>query len=98
MTEHDETTTIGDAELRVSIRAGAEYQATPRLKAALDELAAALEETEELDTAGFADMGLLGGFTLLYSSPVEVGYTENDSRGKKKGNVEYGWKIEEGEK
>jgi hypothetical protein len=98
MADHDETTTIGDAELRVTIRAGAEYQATPRLKDALDELAAALEEAEELDTAGFADLGLLGGFTLLYTSPVEVGYTEHDNTGKKKGNVEYGWKIEEGEK
>ena len=29
---------------------------------------------------------------------IKVTYTENDSKGKKKGNVEYSWKVEEGEK
>ena len=28
---------------------------------------------------------------------IKVTYTENDSKGKKKGNVEYSWKVEEGE-
>jgi type VI secretion system secreted protein Hcp len=28
---------------------------------------------------------------------IKVTYTEHDSRGKKKGNVEYTWKVEEGE-
>ncbi len=28
---------------------------------------------------------------------IKVTYVENDSKGKKKGNVEYSWKIEEGE-
>ena len=28
---------------------------------------------------------------------IKVTYTENDSKGKKKGNVEYTWKVEEGE-
>jgi type VI secretion system secreted protein Hcp len=29
---------------------------------------------------------------------IKVTYTETDSAGKKKGNVEYSWKVEEGEK
>ena len=36
-------------------------------------------------------------FSLNFEE-VKVTYTENDSKGKKKGNVEYGWKVEEGEK
>lgn len=28
---------------------------------------------------------------------IKVTYTENDREGKKKGNIEYGWKVEEGE-
>jgi type VI secretion system secreted protein Hcp len=28
---------------------------------------------------------------------IKVTYTENDSKGKKKGQVEYNWKVEEGE-
>ncbi len=28
---------------------------------------------------------------------LKATYTETDSKGKKKGNVEYGWKVEEGE-
>jgi len=29
---------------------------------------------------------------------IKVTYTENDSKGKKKGNIEYTWKVEEGDK
>ena len=36
-------------------------------------------------------------FALNYEE-IKVTYTENDSKGKKKGNVEYTWKVEEGEK
>ncbi len=36
-------------------------------------------------------------FSLNFEE-IKVTYTENDSKGKKKGNVEYGWKVEEGEK
>jgi len=35
-------------------------------------------------------------FSLNYEE-IKVTYTENDSKGKKKGNVEYSWKVEEGE-
>ena len=28
---------------------------------------------------------------------IKVTYTETDSKGSKKGNVEYTWKVEEGE-
>ena len=35
-------------------------------------------------------------FSLNFEE-IKVTYTENDSKGKKKGNVEYSWKVEEGE-
>lgn len=34
-------------------------------------------------------------FSLNFEQ-IKVTYTENDSTGKKKGNVEYEWKVEEG--
>lgn len=97
MTEH----TIGNDELRISIESGPGYQPTPRLAAAIEELAAALEEADQGgddDVAGFAfeAVALKPAFTLNYLSPTRVSYTENDSKGKKKGNVEYSWKIEQG--
>jgi type VI secretion system secreted protein Hcp len=36
-------------------------------------------------------------FSLNFEE-IKTTYTENDNKGKKKGNVEYGWKVEEGEK
>ncbi|MEM9828596.1 MAG: type VI secretion system tube protein Hcp [Planctomycetota bacterium] len=35
-------------------------------------------------------------FSLNFEE-ITVTYTENDSKGSKKGNVEYSWKVEEGE-
>ena len=35
-------------------------------------------------------------FSLNFEE-IKVTYTENDSKGKKKGNIEYSWKVEEGE-
>ena len=34
-------------------------------------------------------------FSLNFEE-IKVTYTENDSKGKKKGNIEYSWKVEEG--
>jgi type VI protein secretion system component Hcp len=36
-------------------------------------------------------------FSLNFEE-IKVTYVEMDSKGKKKGNVEYGWKVEEAEK
>jgi type VI secretion system secreted protein Hcp len=33
---------------------------------------------------------------LMNFEEIKVTYTENDAKGKKKGNVEYEWKVEEG--
>ena len=33
----------------------------------------------------------------LNGEEIKVTYTEADSKGKSKGNVEYSWKVEEGE-
>lgn len=35
-------------------------------------------------------------FSLNFEE-IKVTYTENDEKGKKKGNIEFGWKVEEGE-
>ena len=35
-------------------------------------------------------------FSLNFEE-IKVTYTENDTKGKKKGNIEYSWKVEEGE-
>ena len=35
-------------------------------------------------------------FSLNFEE-LKVTYTENDNKGKKKGNIEYSWKVEEGE-
>jgi type VI secretion system secreted protein Hcp len=47
--------------------------------------------------AGQADQVPTDSFSLNFEE-IKVTYTENDNKGKKKGNVEYSWKVEEGEK
>ncbi|MCH8042097.1 MAG: type VI secretion system tube protein Hcp [Planctomycetes bacterium] len=46
--------------------------------------------------SGQSDDVPMEDFSLNYEE-IKVTYTENDSKGKKKGNVEYTWKVEEGE-
>jgi type VI secretion system secreted protein Hcp len=36
-------------------------------------------------------------FSLNFEE-IKVTYTENDAKGKSKGNIEYSWKVEEGSK
>ena len=77
---------IENDELRISVEAGDDYHATPRVAAALQELATALEEAEsDDDVVGFADMEFKPGFSMFYVGKVDFTYTENDSKGKKKG-------------
>ena len=48
--------------------------------------------------SGQSDVGLpMDEFSLSYEE-IKVTYTEYDSNGRKKGNVEYTWKVEKGEK
>lgn len=61
--------TIGKDELRISIEAGEDYPLTERLKAAVEELGAALEEIDDSDTAGFQFLSH-SGFSLNYVSPI----------------------------
>ena len=86
---------ISKDELRISVEAGDEYHASPRVAAALQELATALEEADSDDVVGFADAMFSPGFSMFYVGKVDFSYTENDSKGKKKGNIEYSWAIEE---
>ncbi|TWU31937.1 Hcp family type VI secretion system effector [Novipirellula artificiosorum] len=50
----------------------------------------------QIGGAGQADDVPTENFSLNFEE-IKVTYTENDSAGKKKGNVEYSWKVEEGE-
>lgn len=92
----NENAPVASEELRISVEAGDAYHASPRVAAALQELAAALEEADSDDVAGFADPIMKPGFSMFYVSKPDFSYTENDPKGKKKGNVEYSWKVEEG--
>lgn len=85
---------LHENELRISIEAGSAYEPTERVAAAIHELMAAVDEADGSDVSGFSRPSLVGGFNIFYVSPVT--YTANDGLGKKKGNVEYSWKIEEG--
>jgi type VI secretion system secreted protein Hcp len=46
---------------------------------------------------GQAESPPVESFSLNFEE-IKNTYTEMDSKGKKKGNVEYTWKVEEGEK
>ncbi|TWU21991.1 Hcp family type VI secretion system effector [Novipirellula artificiosorum] len=50
----------------------------------------------QIGGAGQADDVPTENFSLNFEE-IKVTYTENDSAGKRKGNVEYSWKVEEGE-
>ncbi|HSL57652.1 MAG TPA: hypothetical protein VK866_07415 [Acidimicrobiales bacterium] len=52
-------------QLRISIEMGDEYQPTSRLRAALDELGAALAELDDAEVAGFAGGVAMPGFRVL---------------------------------
>jgi len=50
----------------------------------------------DISGSGQADDVPMENFSLNFEE-IKVTYTENDNAGKKKGNVEYTWKVEEGE-
>ena len=50
----------------------------------------------DISGSGQADAVPMENFSLNFEE-IKVTYTENDSAGKKKGNVEYSWKVQEGE-
>ena len=52
-------------------------------------------KTRDKDGDGVIDRPLAE--VSLNFEEIKVTYTENDAEGKKKGNVEYSWKVEEGE-
>jgi len=50
----------------------------------------------DISGSGQADDVPHESFSLNFEE-IKVTYTENDEKGKKKGNIEYTWKVEEGE-
>lgn len=86
------TSPVQPDQLRISIEMGEQYQPSDRLSAALDELAAALAETES-EVAGFAltdpkvtQVKMAGGGIGDFRAFAFDSHTAT------------GWKVEEGEK
>lgn len=75
----DEIGDIAPDGIMVIVEHGPEFQKTPRLEAALEELAAALEDREMVEVAGF-DMELMrvgqiegiGGDPMGFKFPINV--------------------------
>lgn len=60
------------------------------------ELKNVLVTSYDISGSGQAEEVPMESFSLNFEE-IKVTYTETDSKGKKKGNVEYSWKVEEGE-
>jgi type VI secretion system secreted protein Hcp len=60
------------------------------------ELTNVLVTSYSVSGSGQAESVPIEDFSLNFEE-IKTTYTENDSKGKKKGNVEYSWKVEEGE-
>ncbi len=81
---------------KVEIDLTASYTDSGRVTFYKYELKNVLVTSYNISGAGQAEDVPMEDFSLNFEE-IKVTYTENDSKGKKKGNVEYSWKVEEGE-
>lgn len=81
---------------KVEIDLTASYTDSGRVTYYKYELTNVLVTSYNIGGAGQAEDVPMEDFSLNFEE-IKVTYTENDSKGKKKGNVEYSWKVEEGE-
>jgi type VI secretion system secreted protein Hcp len=81
---------------KVEIDMTASYTDAGRVTYYRYELKNVLVTSYNVSGSGQAEDVPMEDFTLNFEE-IKVTYTENDNTGKKKGNVEYGWKVEEGE-
>lgn len=81
---------------KVEIHLTASYTDAGRVTYYAYELKNVLVTNYSIGGAGQADSVPMEQFSLNFEE-IKVTYTENDNKGKKKGNVEYSWKVEEGE-
>jgi type VI secretion system secreted protein Hcp len=81
---------------KVEIHLTASYTDAGRVTYYAYELKNAQVVSYSIHGSGQSDDVPTEDFSLNFEE-IKVTYTENDSAGKKKGNVEYTWKVEEGE-
>ncbi|MDV6034491.1 MULTISPECIES: type VI secretion system tube protein Hcp [Pirellulaceae] len=81
---------------KVEIDVTASYTDAGRVTYYRYELTNVLVTSYSIGGAGQSESVPTEDFSLNFEE-IKVTYTENDSKGKKKGNVEYSWKVEEGE-
>jgi type VI secretion system secreted protein Hcp len=81
---------------KVVIELTASYTDAGRVTYYKYELKNVLVTSYNVSGAGQSDDVPSEDFSLNFEE-IKVTYTENDSAGKKKGNIEYSWKVEEGE-
>ena len=81
---------------KVEIEVTASYTDAGRVTYYRYELINVLVTSYNIGGAGQSESVPTEDFSLNFEE-IKTTYTENDSKGKKKGNVEYSWKVEEGE-
>ncbi|MCO8121106.1 type VI secretion system tube protein Hcp [Stieleria sp. TO1_6] len=81
---------------KVEIDVTASYTDAGRVTYYRYELTNVLVSSYNIGGSGQSESVPMEDFSLNFEE-IKVTYTENDSKGKKKGNVEYSWKVEEGE-
>ena len=92
-----ESVCLGKVFPKVEIELTASYTDAGRVTYYRYELKNVLVTSYNVSGAAQSDEVPTEDFSLNFEE-IKVTYTENDNKGKKKGNVEYGWKVEEGEK
>jgi len=81
---------------KVNIDVTASYTDAGRVTYYAYELKNVLVTSYDITGSGQAEDVPMENFSLNFEE-IKVTYTENDHSGKKKGNIEYSWKVEEGE-
>lgn len=82
---------------KVEIHMTASYTDAGRVTYYAYELTNVLVTSYNISGAGQSESVPMEDFSLNFEE-IKVTYTETDNAGKKVGNVEYTWKVEEGEK
>ena len=81
---------------KVEIHLTASYTDSGRVTYYAYELTNVLVTSYNVSGSGQSEDVPVEDFSLNFEE-IKVTYTENDNKGKSKGNVEYNWKVEEGE-
>ena len=91
-----EATCKGKVFPKVEIHLTASYTDSGRVTYYAYELTNVMVTSYNVSGSGQSEDVPAEDFSLNFEE-IKVTYTENDNKGKSKGNVEYKWKVEEGE-